>query len=138
MKNTNFTASLSSKCKYSIAEIVFGHNLTATECEENATMFYLLESLDIQPRIALQCIAECRAMFRKRWRIQDDEIILAFIGIQNLNASSQKAMTESPGKFISTFCWSVRLPLHYYPQNEQAEHRHALHIQRIHQCNKTY
>ena len=51
MKNAHFTSCLRCRSKDSIAKMLFGNNLTATESKENTTRLDARKAFDIKPGV---------------------------------------------------------------------------------------
>lgn len=59
----------------SIAKLIFGNNLAATESKENSARLDLFKGFVIETGITLQSIVECAAVLGKGRRIKDDEVV---------------------------------------------------------------
>ena len=61
--------------EYRITEMVFRDHLRTRECEENAALLNLLESLLIQACVAFQRIMQGTTVLGEGGRVEDDEIV---------------------------------------------------------------
>ncbi len=74
-----YTPTRSSCCgEDSCTELIFGHDLRAAECEEDAARRQFLECLLVKTCVALECVVERILMFGESRRVEDDEIVRTF------------------------------------------------------------
>lgn len=102
MQDVNASAALDCCREDGIAEVLLGDNLRATEREQDTSVTYALESLDVQARIAFQGIVQGRAMLCKcRW-VKNDEVVLVVGSIEEL----ESILTET---LMARVTWEVQL-----------------------------
>lgn len=70
--------------EYRIAEMVLRHHLRTGEGKEDAPFLYLLESLLVQPGIALQGVMQGTTVLGERRRVEDDEVVIGTCLLQIL------------------------------------------------------
>lgn len=102
VQNPHCPSCLCGGCEHSVAEIVFRDNLRTRESEQYSAFLYMLESLDVQPCVPLQCIAQCSTVLCKSRRVKDDEVIFVAIFLKELEG----ILTESP---VSGVVWEVHV-----------------------------
>lgn len=75
MEDSHPAARLRGSGEYGLTEVIFRHNLRATEGEEYSSMTNLLQPFDIQPSIAAETIAQSLTVLGKGRRVEDDEVV---------------------------------------------------------------
>lgn len=76
VQDAHLAPRLSGSRKDGVSEIILGDHLGTTECEEYSTGLNHLQSLLVQPRIALQRIVQGPSVLGKGGRVEDDQVIL--------------------------------------------------------------
>ena len=76
VKDAHTTSALGSCSKDSIAEVLLVHHLRAREGKEDTTRLNLLECLGIELAISAEGITQGIAVLGKRWRVEDDQVVL--------------------------------------------------------------
>ena len=79
--NTHLATCLCGGREHSIAELVFGDYLAATECEEQATGLDALEALCVESRIAFKRVVKCSAMLGESRRVEHNEVVFILVGV---------------------------------------------------------
>lgn len=86
MKDAHLATSLSSSCEDSIAEVVFSNHLRAAEGKQYSAWLNLFEALDIEACVALQGIMKSSTMLSKGWRVENDKVVFAIVGIKEFES----------------------------------------------------
>ena len=104
MQDANLTARLCCCGKDSVTEIILCNDLRATEGEQYATWFDVLECLHVQSCISLQGIVKSTTMLCECRRVKDYEVVLISLCIKVFESIFAESLK-------STECTSFASPL---------------------------